>query len=143
MNEFRYLVDNNALSLLTSAQRTSSFFRENCRITGDVLYEARGYVETELARLEYSLTPACLTCLIEVMATAKPGDTSLVDLYANKGAADPMMVACALDAQAREDDTLIPNTWIIVTDDKALDRTATALGLTTLHSMGFRALLPQ
>jgi len=138
----RYLVDNNALSQLTSAQRTSSLFRDCSRITSDVLYEARGYLEADLADLEYPLTPAVLTRLAEVMTTLQPGDTSLIDLYAGKGAADPVIVACALEARAFEDGTLFPDTWVIVTDDKAVDLTARKFGLEVLPSRDFRALFP-
>lgn len=137
----RYLVDNNALSRLTREQRTSPLFRGCCQITADVLYEARGYVDAELADLQHRLTPAALTRLIEVMATLQPGDTSLIDLYANKGAAEPVMVACAVEAQRAEDDRLVSDTWIIVTDDKAVAAMARQFGLRTLPSVDLRALL--
>lgn len=142
MSKRRFLVDNNALSQLTSTQRTSSLFRDCCQVTGDVLYEARGYVEADLADLEFPLTPAVLNRLIEVMATLQPGDVKLVNLYTGKGAADPVMVACALEAQAFEDGTLFPNTWVIVTDDKAVANTARHFGLEVLPSGDLRALFP-
>ena len=75
------------------------------------------------------------------MATPQPGDTSLIDLYANKGAADPVMVACAVAAQRAEDDRLVSDTWIIVTDDKAVAAMARHFGLRTLPSVDLRALL--
>lgn len=138
----RYLVDNNALSRLTSAQRTSAFFREHCHLTADVLHEARGYVEPELEDLAIPLTPRVLNRLIEVMADVQPGDTSLVDLYANKGAADPVMIAHALEARDLESDTLLPDTWVIVTDDKAVAAAAHQLGLEAIPSRGLRGLFP-
>ncbi len=142
MNESRYLVDNNALSRLTAKQRLSSFFSDNCRVTSDVLYEARGYVEPEVADLEQPVTAAVLARLTAVMASVAPGDTSLVDLYANKGAADPVMIACALELQAIQDRTLFPDQWLIVTDDKAVAAAARVHGLTPLDSQAFRALFP-
>lgn len=142
MNRRRYLVDNNALSQLTSAQRTSLLFRESCQITSDVLYEARGYVEAELADLEVPLTPAVLNRLIEVMAALHPGDVRLINLYTGKGAADPVMVASALEAQSFEDATLFPDTWVIVTDDKAVANTARHFGLEALPSSDFRVMFP-
>lgn len=141
MSERWYLVDNNALSRLTSEQRRGPFFRKWCQVTSDVLYEARGFAEAELAELERPVTPGVFARLIEVMATLQPGDTNLVDLYANKGAADPVMVACALEARDFESQTLLPDTWVIVTDDKAVTNTAHRFGLEVLSSHDFRALL--
>lgn len=142
MNRRRYLVDNNALSRLTPAQRRSDFFCDNCQLTADVLHEARGYVEPELEAREVQITPQVLNRLIEVMAEGEPGDTSLVDLYANKGAADPVMIAFVLEARDSENDTLLPDTWVIVTDDKAVAATASRLGLEALPSSDFRQLFP-
>jgi hypothetical protein len=99
-------------------------------------------VEADLADLGYPLTPAVLTRLAEVMATLQPSGTSLVDLYAGKRAADPVMVACALEARAFEDGTPFPDRWAIVTDDKAVDLTARHFGLEVLSSRDFRALFP-
>lgn len=142
MNGRRYLIDNNALSRLTSDQRCGEFFRHCCRVPSDVLHEARGYAEDALAEFEYLVTPGVLARLIEVMATVQPGDTRLVNLYANKGAADPVIVACALEARAAEERTLLPDTWIIVTDDHAATETAHHFGVKTLTSREFQALLP-
>lgn len=138
----RYLVDNNALSRLTPTQRTSSFFLEHCHLTADVLHEARGYVEPELEDREIPLTPQVLNRLIEVMADAQVGDTSLVDLYANKGTADPVMIAFTLEARDFERNTLLPDTWVIVTDDKAVTAAAGRFGLDVISSSEFRQLFP-
>lgn len=142
MSTRHYLVDNNALSRLTSAQRTSAFFREHCHVTADVLHEARGYVEPDLEQREVPITPQVLTRLIEVMAGVEVGDTSLVDLYANKGAADPVMIAFILEARDFENDTLLPDPWTIVTDDKAVAAAASRFGLDAIPSSDFRQLFP-
>ncbi|CEI31833.1 Hypothetical protein PFR_JS21-2_678 [Propionibacterium freudenreichii] len=71
-----------------------------------------------------------------------PGDTTLVDLYANKGAADPVMIAAALEEQAHENATLFPSAWVIVTDDKAVASTARRVGLKVMASPDFQAQFP-
>lgn len=99
MNEDMYLLDNNALSHLSRAQRSSAFFRERCRLPSKVLLEAKGYLDAEaFNQVEWPTTAGVLKLLRMVMKTVPEGDTTLLNLYANKGAADPMIVACALDA---------------------------------------------
>ena len=83
-----------------------------------------------------------LNRLIEVMADAQVGDTSLVDLYANKGTADPVMIAFTLEARDFERNTLLPDTWVIVTDDKAVTAAAGCFGLDVISSSEFRQLFP-
>lgn len=50
-----------------------------------------------------------LRWLITVMATVPPDDTGLINLYLNQGSADPLMVACALDARNAKRSTSIPS----------------------------------
>ena len=119
--EREYVVDNNALSRLTRAQRASSFFREHCHIPTEVLYEARGLPDiAALKANEYATTGRVLKTLIEVMATVPVGDTKLVDLYANRGNADPLVVACAIDGQRADNEFLFGPTWVVVSGDKAV-----------------------
>ncbi|MDO3397285.1 hypothetical protein QWJ41_16290 [Nocardioides sp. SOB44] len=117
----RYLVDTNALSQLRRQRRASKFFRANAMIPSEVLHEADGFPDVEeLAQIEYSTTPSVLRWLMTVMATVPPDDTDLINLYLNQGSADPLMVACALDARDRERQHLDPLEWAVVTDDKAV-----------------------
>lgn len=117
----RYLVDTNALSQLGRQRRASNFFRANAMIPSEVLHEADGFPDVEaLKQIEYSTTPSVLRWLVTVMATVPPDDTDLINLYLNHGSADPLMVACALDARDRETQHLDPLEWVIVTDDKAV-----------------------
>lgn len=117
----RYLVDTNALSQLRHPRRTSKFFRVNAMIPSEVLHEADGFPDVEaLKQIEYSTTPSVLRWLMTVMATVPPDDSDLINLYLNQGSADPLMVACALDARDRETQHLDPHEWVIVTNDKAV-----------------------
>lgn len=117
----RYLVDTNALSQLRRQRRASKFFRANAMIPSEVLHEADGFPDVEeLTQIEYSTTPSVLRWLMTVMATVPPDDTDLINLYLNQGSADPLMVACALDARDRERQHLDPLEWAVVTDDKAV-----------------------
>ena len=129
MSNSIYLVDNNALSRLTREQRSSPFFADFCRIPTDVLEEASGFPDIDqLRKVEYKTTVSVLERLIEVMKTVPSEDTELLDLYGNKGRADPVIVACALDAHADETATLLPQTIVIVTHDKAVRDKATEFG---------------
>lgn len=130
MNEEMYLVDNNALSHLSPAQRASEFFHTRCRIPSEVLYEAEGYPDSDaLKAVEYATTASVLRFLRTVMATMPEEDTALVNLYANKGAADPMLVACAMDAMQKTASLLFGPTWVIVSNDKAVRAKAAELSV--------------
>lgn len=121
MNEEMYLIDNNVLSHLSPAQRASEFFRTQCRIPAEVLHEAVGYADADaLKAVEYPTTASVLKFLQTVMATVPEDDTALVNLYANKGAADPLLVACALDGIQESETWLFGPAWIIVSNDKAV-----------------------
>lgn len=121
MSEVIYLLDNNVLSHLSPGQRASRFFRERCRVPSEVIYEAGGPAEAKLPKeVEYPTTVRLLGILREVMATVPAGDMTLVDLYANKGNADPLLIACALDAIREDAKLLFGPTWSIVSNDKAV-----------------------
>ncbi|WP_437773507.1 hypothetical protein [Arthrobacter sp. KNU40] len=121
MNEEMYLIDNNVLSHLSPAQRASEFFRTRCRIPAEVLHEAVGYANVDaLKAVEYPTTMTVLKFLQRVMATVPEDDTALVNLYANKGAADPMLVACALNGMQESASWLFGPKWIVVSNDKAV-----------------------
>jgi hypothetical protein len=130
MNEEKYLVDNNVLSHLSLAQRGSKFFRTRCRLPSEVLHEAEGYPDAKaLKDVEYQTSASVLRFLRMVMATVPDDDIALVNLYANKGAADPMLVACALDAKQESASLLFGPTWVIVSNDKAVRAKATEFGV--------------
>ncbi|BCW35953.1 hypothetical protein StoSoilA2_20090 [Arthrobacter sp. StoSoilA2] len=130
MNEEMYLIDNNVLSHLSPAQRSSEFFRAQCRIPSEVLHEADGYTDADsLTAVEYPTTMGVLKFLQKVMATVPEDDTSLVNLYANKGAADPLLVACALDAIQESETWLFGPAWIIVSNDKAVRAKGAEFGI--------------
>jgi len=140
MNEEVYLIDNNVLSHLSSAQRASTFFRTQCRIPAEVLHEADGYADADaLKAVEYPTTASVLGYLHMVMATVPEDDTALVNLYANKGAADPMLVACALDGMDDSKKGLFGPTWIIVSNDKAVRAKASEFGITSCTRDDFAA----
>jgi len=56
----------------------------------------------------------------KVMKTVQPGDFKLVDLYRNKGNGDPILIATAIDAIRKADETLFKEDSQIVTDDSAV-----------------------
>ncbi|KXP08804.1 hypothetical protein [Tsukamurella pseudospumae] len=129
-----YVIDNNALSQIKRERRAGDFFRQHCRIPSEVLHEAQGFPDIgQLRQLEYPTTPGVIANLIEVMASVPVGETKLVDLYANLGNADPLVVATALDGQRTDDAKLFAPTWTVVTSDKAVQAKAREFGL-AVHS---------
>jgi hypothetical protein len=139
---YKYLIDNNALSKLTRQQRASNFFHQNCLIPTEVLHEARGYPDADqLSAVEYRTTGRVLGILGEVMATVASDDTTLVDLYGNRGNADPLLVACALDGNRDAEDGLFGWTWVIVSNDKAVRAKASSFDIKVRTSDEFASVL--
>lgn len=137
-----YLVDNNVLSQLKRGHRASPFFKEHCRIPSEVLHEAHGFPDlAQLRLLEYPTTPSVLGALVEVMASVAVGETNLVDLYANLGNADPLLVACALDGQRSDADKLFAPTWTVVSGDKAVRAKAGDFGVEVITTQDLLAIL--
>ena len=134
MNETMYLVDSNALVALKRHRIRSAYFRTYCRVTADVLREAREHPDRSvLVKDVRELTPAVLEQIRAVMKTVGVGDTGLVDLYKNKGAADPGLIASALEAIAADDGKLFCDTWILVTNDRAVEAKAAEFGVVTMR----------
>ncbi|WP_437771345.1 hypothetical protein [Arthrobacter sp. KNU40] len=138
-----YVIDNNALTFLGPAHRASAFFKQHCRIPSEVLHEADGFPDVEeLRQLEYRTNPDMLVALVEVMASVPPEDRKLVDLYANRGNADPLVVACALNGQqSGEEGALFSLTWTVVSGDKAVQAMARRFGVPVLTNEEFLARL--
>lgn len=131
----RYLLDNNVLTQLTTEQRGSRFVSERCRVPGEVLHEARFLPDIELLRtFEYPTTARVLARLVEVMSRVRVGDFSLLDLYNNRGSADPLLVACALDAREEAEEGLFGYEWMVVTNDRAVRTICDEFGVGTLSS---------
>ena len=76
------------------------------------------------------------------MRTVAVADFTLVNLYANKGNADPILIATALDKAANSADTLFPEEWRIVTDDVALQGKAAEFDVRVMSSREFLGTLP-
>ncbi|WP_182376735.1 hypothetical protein [Nocardioides sp. WS12] len=129
----RYLVDNNALIALKRDFVASAFFRAHCQVTTDVLHEASEHPHlSQLKAGAYPLTPAVLENVRTVMASVEVGDIGLVDLYRNKGTADPGLIASALDAITADEDALFSDHWVIVTNDGAVEEAAARHGVATI-----------
>ncbi|QZQ53808.1 hypothetical protein KZI27_10555 [Curtobacterium sp. TC1] len=138
----RYLLDNNVLSRLSEEERSRSFIRENCRVPSEVLYEARFFQDAgSLVALEYRTTGRVLQRLQEVMERVAVDDVRLVNLYSGKGNADPMLVACALDAVSEENEGLFGDDWAIISNDDAVCAMAGLFGIPVLTSGDLDVLL--
>lgn len=141
---YRYVVDNNTLAQLSKAQRSSSFFRNYAVIPSEVLFEARKFYDIEqLRQNEYPTSPSVLYWLKRVMTTISPSDTRLIDLYANEGNADPMLIACALDGQYWDSQYLDSPTWVVVSGDKAVRAKAEEFDLPAISNAEFSSAIDE
>lgn len=131
MMDYRYLVDNNALVSIGTNRWKTAFFQEHCLITEDVAHEARYRARSLPTHLIVPVTPAILGQVSQIMKTVVPADTRLLDLYGNKGAADPVLVATAVVLQAEESQSLVGDTLVIVTRDDAVSEKAQEFGIGT------------
>jgi hypothetical protein len=142
VTENRYLLDNNALIQLSAAERSASLIRTHCRIPSEVLWEARGLPDhQDLQALDYPMTPAVAAWLKIVMTAIRTDSINVINLYRNKGNGDPILVAVALDARDASEQTLLPETWHIVTNDLGLTELAAGFEVPTLRPEEFRTLL--
>ncbi|WP_440711951.1 hypothetical protein [Gordonia sp. FQ] len=137
----QYLIDNNVLTKLTAEIRAGTFFTARCHIPTEVLHEARDYPDYPiLAKREYRTSPGVLRQLVTVLATVPSEDSKLLNLYANQGNADPLIIACALDGESKNADKLFGPTWVVVSDDEAVQSKARELNVPVLTSVEFMAL---
>ena len=144
MSEFgkRFVIDTNTLTSLRLHRRASDFFLENSIIPDEVLREAAGFPDIgNLKLLSRPTTARTLKWLTEVMATVKEGETQLVDLYSNKGGADPLVVAYALEGQEWDSQFIDAPSWIVVTGDDAVRRKAQEFQLQVLSNVEFSDLI--
>lgn len=144
MIETKYLLDANVLSRLTPQERRGRFVRSHCRAPSEVLHETRGMTDRSLmSRIELPMNGKTLLALQQVMASLEPTDRDLVDLYRNKGNADPILVAVALAAGHTEESALWDTTWVVVTDDAAVRARASLFGVSWLSRAGLVDLIAQ
>lgn len=131
MMDYKYLVDNNALIAIGTTRWRTAFFRQQCLITEDVAHEARYRARSLPTDVIVPVTPAILGQVPRIMRTVVPGDTRLLDLYGNKGAADPVLVATAFVLQSQESQSLVGDTLVVVTRDDAVTEKAKEFGIET------------
>ncbi|NHA01942.1 hypothetical protein G5V59_26175 [Nocardioides sp. W3-2-3] len=122
MSETKYLVDNNAILQIGAHRAASTFFSEHCRVPEEVAHEAGPRRAERLARLTVPMSARILEEVVAVMTTVPVGDKTLVDLYGNKGPADPILVATALVLNNPERPSLFDDEWVVVTNDGACAR---------------------
>ncbi len=82
-----------------------------------------------LEPLTIEVTPAVLGQLADVMKTVPVGHTKLIDLFNNKGTADPILVATAIVLST---ENLFADTWVIVTQDKEVSAKAKEFFIDTM-----------
>jgi hypothetical protein len=86
-------------------------------------------------------TSATFEFLRDVMSTELIGDTTLIDLYKNKGSADPGLVAAVLELQAPDVGAFFADTWTIVSEDKGVKRKASEFGIEVVESSSLAGLI--
>jgi hypothetical protein len=138
MSETKYLIDNNALGPLGD-KKESLFFAQNCRVPAEVAYESRRAKHANLLEaVTIEMTPAMLAELAGVMKTVAVGHTALIDLYDNKGAADPILIAMACVLNSED---LFADNWVIVTKDKEVIAKAEEFGIDVEAPDGLKAII--
>lgn len=138
-----YLLDNNVVSHLSGRFLRSTFFEERCRIPSEVLYEARGHRSHDLlSRVEYKTDAAVLSTLFEVLQTVPASDSKLIDLYRNKGNADPILIACGLLETRKSSLMLVPPAWVVVSNDDPVRQKAEALDVQVMGRSEFMSMVP-
>lgn len=142
MNETYYLLDNNVLGALGAARRSTRFFAVYCRVPAEVAHEARRVAYAEVLKpLTIEMTPLIVRQLVVVMKSVPVGDTNFVDLYGNKGAADPILVAMAWVLNNPEVPDLFADRWVIVSRDKAVLAKALEFSVATESAEGLASLI--
>ncbi len=140
--ETRYLIDNNVLNTLRRDHIRTDFFRDYCQVTTDILWEAREHSEqAALALHSRPHTPGLLMRVRDVMDTVEAGDTRLIDLYGNKGAADPGLIASILEAVDEDVNKLLSDSWILVTNDQAVAGKAAEFDVTVITPIELAKLI--
>ena len=135
---YRYVVDTNALSQIGKRRRSTRYFREHSEIPSEVLHEAQGFPDSDvLGSLLYPTTGRVLSWLSKILVTVPADDTTLLDLYANHGSADPFVVACALDGATHDSQYLDAPEWLVVTNDEAVRAKAEEFGIRAITSAEF------
>ncbi|MBL7285817.1 hypothetical protein FPH17_02740 [Corynebacterium godavarianum] len=138
----RYIIDTNVLNKIDVNERSTQFFKTRCSLPDAVLDEASGFPDIEeLRKLRYPTTAPLLQLLMEVMATIELKDKRVVNLWKNKGAADPVLTAVALHARAQEKDRMLEIEWVIVTDDRAVRNLAEKHEVEVLSGDQFQEIL--
>lgn len=134
-----FFVDTNALSKLGPRYRATKYFRNYVLLPSVVIQEAGNPEDiSNLKELEEGMTPQILRCLIEIMKTISADDKHLIDLYRNKGKADPIIVAYALNEASLEANCLFPvHEVYIVTNDKAVRELGERFAIKVLSSDDF------
>lgn len=77
------------------------------------------------------------------METVPIDNTRLVDLYANEGNANPLLVACALDAHDSNEGLLFWPTWVVVSDDGAVQAKASKFEVPVRTSAEFKSIISE
>lgn len=108
----------------------------------EVLYECRGASDfSEFSGQVFPTTTRVLQRVVEVMSTVEVDDFSLVDLYKSEGGADPLLIACALVAEECDEPSLFGFNWVIVSNDRAVQRRAREFHVQVINVPSFTELV--
>ena len=125
--ETKYLIDETPAASLKNEWMKTNFFKNNCFIPEEIMYELRDNYEfdlNELKKNQIQVSYDILNALQIVMAQAK-----VVKLYHNEGNGDALIVATAMAMKNLENSKLIKNEWVIVTSDKGVVALAKTLAI--------------
>lgn len=139
--ETKYLIDETPATSLKNEWMKTNFFKNNCFIPEEIMYELRDNYELDLNELkknQIQVSYDILNALQIVMAQAK-----VVKLYHNEGNGDALIVATAMAMKNLENSKLIKNEWVIVTSDKGVVTLAKNLAIKCIDKNIFYEQLKQ
>ena len=139
--ETKYLIDETPAASLKDEWIMTNFFKKNCFIPEEIIYELRDNYELDLVELRKNQIPVSYDILNElqiVMAQAKA-----VKLYQNEGNGDALIIATALVMKNKENAKLIKDEWIIVTSDKGVITLAKNFAIKCISKDEFYGILKQ
>lgn len=135
----KYLIDETPAASLKNEWMRTDFFKENCFVPEEIIYELRDNYELDLNELKKSQIPVSydiLNTLQIVMAQAK-----IVKLYQNEGNGDALIIATAMAMRNLENTKLIKDEWVIVTSDKGVVTLAKNLAIRCIGKDDFYDVL--
>ncbi|KKQ81498.1 MAG: hypothetical protein UT05_C0015G0007 [Parcubacteria group bacterium GW2011_GWF2_38_76] len=142
-----YLLDTVSITEIQNKDKnffTSNFYRDNCFVPEEIVFELESpqneYLLDKLKKKTYPISSEILKYLPIVMGEMNL-DNVVIDLYQNKGNGDVFCLAIAFCENSKNQDKLLPDDWLIVSNDLGLAKLAKTLGVRVINSREFELII--